>query len=134
MMRCKATTGFLMLRRCESEAMFKCLYCGAELCGEHSTVVYDSAQPPPAEAVPQKPPMGGQTVACPACTRKQQQPSAATGVVGDSYYHYPYYGSYQPFYFGTHFSDRDRRVFERQNQPVSDVTESDVGESDALGS
>jgi hypothetical protein len=138
-MRCKATTGFLMLRRCEQEAMFQCVYCGKELCGEHSTVVYDTAAPQPAPAAvspdaPAKPPMGGQSVACPTCVRKQQLTTgtgAAAGAFYDPYYSYPYYGSYRPYFLGAHFDDRDRRVFDRKNQPASDVTASDVGESEA---
>jgi hypothetical protein len=131
-MRCKETTGFLMLRRCENEAMFQCCYCGVELCGEHSNVVYES-QPPPVAAspnAPQKPPMGGQTVACKKCLHLQQgQGQGASRVYDDPYYSYPYYGSYRPYFYGYGYSDRDRRVFERENQPLTDA-----GASDAFGS
>jgi len=144
-MRCEEKSGFLMLRKCENVAETECVYCRKKLCSEHTYAVT------PEQAAKLRPTGAGQKlVACLQCFRQyreagqpvdqqqqqQQQspqpgrmPGQQGGYNRDPYYDYPYYGGYHPFFWGTGYSDHDRRVFDQQGSSSAGETEPGVLDS-----
>ncbi|MHB9133216.1 MAG: hypothetical protein ACYDBB_19270 [Armatimonadota bacterium] len=130
-MRCEEKTGFLMLRHCGNVSETVCVYCGKQLCSEHTFALTETQL----AALPQGSQMG-RPLACLECFRQQQQ-GAQPGQPGqqpvqsglnpqqqrqpwgrdrdpysnDPYYHYPYYGSYHPYFWGDSYGHRDRNAF-----------------------
>lgn len=120
-----------MLRRCEGPAETQCSVCGKQLCSEHTF-----ALSPDQMTMLSIQPTTTRAVVCLACFRKTQPQQARQATQAsqaadqrrrpmfaddnDPYYRYPYYGSYHPYLWGSDFSDRDRRVFDRQEARTGD--------------
>jgi len=158
-MRCQENTGFLVLHRCENEAVYQCSGCGRKICPQHGAPLSPThtaapqPTPPPVSsstggllpAPPPPPPTGIQQAPylCQTCRRRQPDTAPPPGQVaqpGQSAYQRgravdddPYY---RYPYFGGFIPLHSPYYYDYRDRSAFDRAPSSTssGEPDALGS
>ncbi len=125
-MKCSEKTGFLLLHECGNIAETRCIYCGKNICNQHTYALSQEM----VLKLPQIPPPNVKAIACLECFRKNRinqpqttaQPTDPTrkNLAGnpnrndpdnDPGYRLPYFGGYMPYILYSDFNNNDRKVF-----------------------